>query len=205
MRKVALISSTTMLMAGVLLAGSWSQAAERLPELQPGAQAPNFTLTDAVSGKKVSLSDYSGKIVVLEWTNPQCPFVQRHYKEGTMTGLADKYKEKGVVWLAIDSNSSETADDNRKFAQENHLPYPVLDDSASSVAKSYRARSTPDMFIIDKEGKLAYQGAIDNDPDGEKGAARVNYVDQALTELLAGKSVSTPETKSYGCGVHYAS
>jgi len=202
MRKFVPILTLAALASIVFVAWGPSRAAEKAAA-GVGSAAPNFSLTDT-NGKKVSLADYAGKIVVLEWTNPDCPFVQRHYKAGTMTGLAEKYKDKGVAWLAIDSNEGQTLDDNRKWVAENHLPYPMLDDSKSIAARAFQAKSTPDMFIIDKDGKIAYSGAIDNDRDGEKGDSRVNYVAKALDELLAGKPVSTPETKSYGCGVHYA-
>jgi peroxiredoxin len=202
MRK--LVPVVSLVLAAVAFA-AWGQsrAAEQAAPAGVGSVAPNFSLTDA-NGRKVSLADYAGKIVVLEWTNPDCPFVQRHYKAGTMIGLADKYSSKHVVWLAVDSNESQTLADNRKWVQENHIPYPMLDDSKSTVARAYAAKSTPDMFIIDKDGKIAYSGAIDNDPDGDKGTSRVNYVAKALDELLAGKVASVPETKSYGCSVHYA-
>jgi peroxiredoxin len=202
MRKFVAVLSLTALSAVMFFAWGQSRAAEKAPA-GVGSAAPNFSLTDT-GGKKINLADYAGKIVVLEWTNPDCPFVQRHYKAGTMTGLAEKYKDKGVAWLAVDSNQGQTLDDDRKWVSDNHLPYPMLDDSKSTVARAYGAKSTPDMFIIDKDGKIAYSGAIDNDPDGEKETGRVNYVAQALDELLAGKPVSTPETRSYGCGVHYA-
>ena len=166
-----------------------------------GSPAPEFSLKDQ-NGNPVKLSDFKGKIVVLEWTNPECPFVQRHYKAKTMTHLAQQYKDKGVVWLAINSNSGDTTTVNRHWAQENHLAYPILEDSKGIVGKEYGAKSTPTMAIIDKTGKLVYRGGIDNDPDGDK-SDRVNYVQKALDEVLAGKSVSEPVTKSYGCGVHY--
>jgi peroxiredoxin len=119
-----------------------------------------------------------------------------------MTKLASQYKDKGVVWIAINSTQGNSVATNLEWAQKNHLAYPILDDSDGTVAGEFRAKSTPDMFIINQDGKLAYSGGIDNDPDGDN-PHRINYVSKALDELLAGKSVSTPETKSYGCGVHY--
>ena len=168
-----------------------------------GDKAPGFSLTDQ-SGKSVSLGDYSGKIVVLEWTNPECPFVQRHYEEKTMPTLAATYVPKGVVWLAINSGGDATTAIDKKWSDHNHLTYPVLDDASGRVGKSFGARSTPHLFIINTDGTLAYRGGIDNDPDGDKPvSSRVNYVQKALDELLAGKPVSIAETKSYGCGVDY--
>jgi peroxiredoxin len=166
-----------------------------------GSAAPGFTLKDQ-DGKAVSLSDYKDKIVVLEWFNEGCPYVARHIKAGTMNSLATSYKDKGVVWLAIKTNEGGTCDANKKVVAEAKLAYTLLNDDQGGVARSYAPKSTPHMFIIDKSGKLAYTGAIDDDPDGDK-AKPVNYVAKALNELLAGGSVSTPETKAYGCGVKY--
>jgi peroxiredoxin len=161
-------------------------------------KATAFTLEN-VDGKKVSLSDFAGKTVVLEWGNPHCPPWMRVHKAGTFKTLAEKYKDKGVVWLQINSNRGSDREKNRKFAQEEKLTFPYLDDHTQEVAKAYGAKRTPHMFIIDKSGVIVYEGAIDDDPPGKKEAdKRINYVDQALTELLAGKPVSVPLTKPYG-------
>ena len=165
-------------------------------------KAPAFTLED-VDGKKVSLSDFADKIVVLEWMNPGCPIWARHHKAGTFRTLAEKYKDKGVVWLAINSTNSADKEKNKNFAETEKVPYPILDDHEGTVGKAYGAKTSPHMFVIDKHGRLAYQGAIDDDPAGEK-ENPLNYVDQALTELLAGKAVSVPKTEPYGCSVKYA-
>lgn len=167
-----------------------------------GQKAPSFILKDA-NGKSVSLSDYTGKVVVLEWTNPYCPFVQRHYREHTMTNLASEFGPQGVTWLAINSTSNQTDAQDETWSKKNHLDYPVLNDSSGKVGKEYGAKTTPDMYIINANGKLVYSGGIDNDPRGDKGASRVNYVKKALTETLAGKPVTTPMSKPYGCNVHY--
>jgi peroxiredoxin len=193
--------AAAFVMATMLISLSTAPA-ESQPELKIGQHAPNFTLKDQ-DGRSISLADYSGKIIVLEWTNPACPFVRRHYREHTMTALADQYKSRGVAWLAINSTEGDTQAVNKKFAGQNHIPYSVLDDSRGGVAAKYRAKSTPDMFIINKAGVLVYCGAIDNDINGHN-AHRLNYVKKALDEVLAGKPVSIPQTKSYGCGVHYA-
>jgi len=161
-------------------------------------KAPAFTLEN-VDGKKVSLSDFAGKTVVLEWANPGCPPWARLQKEGIYQALAAKYKDKGVVWLSINSNRNSSGEKNRKYAEEQKLPFPYLDDHAQEVAKAYGAKCTPHMFIIDKTGTIAYEGAIDDDPPGKKPKdERKNYIDQALTELLAGTPVSQPLTKPYG-------
>jgi peroxiredoxin len=168
-----------------------------------GQAAPQFTLQND-DGSPVSLSSYSGKIVVLEWTNPECPYVQRHYQEHTMTTLAAKYQPQNVVWVAINSTHDVTNADDKTWATEQGISYPILNDSAGNVGHSYGATNTPEMYIISKDGTLLYKGAIDNDRDGDKGSAKINYVDQALSEILAGKPVSVPLTKPYGCTVHYA-
>ena len=186
----------------VLMLVSFSLARSARSPIKVGEAAPDFDLKDS-NRKTVRLSDYKGKIIVLEWTNPACPFVQRHYREHTMTDLASEYKDKGVVWLAINSGSDDGIAVNKAWVAKNHLAYSVLDDSKGTVGKEYGAKSTPHMFIIDRDGKLAYAGGIDNDPEGDN-PHRVHYVKKALDELLAGQSVSTPVTKSYGCGVHYA-
>lgn len=176
-------------------------ADEKKPAAKLGAEAPGFTLDDQ-NGKSVSLSDYKGKIVVLEWVNKDCPIYSRVAKSKTTALLADKWKDKDVVVLGIDSTAAHTADDRKKTVEQFSLPYPVLNDASGVVGHTYDARTTPHMFIIDKKGALVYMGAIDNDPQGNK-TDRVNYVDKALTELVAGQSVSTAETKPYGCSVKY--
>ena len=167
-----------------------------------GDPAPAFTLTDT-AGDEVSLSDYSGKVVVLEWLNPDCPFVQRHYKAGTMKNLAAKYGAQGVVWLTINSTKYMDAAANAKFRAANDLPYPVLVDQSGEVGHLYGAMTTPHMYVIDGGGRLVYIGAIDDDPRGNKGGPATNYVSAALDEVLAGTAVSTAETKPYGCSVKY--
>ena len=169
-------------------------------------KAPDFTLK-TFDGKEVSLSDYAGKIVVLEWFNNECPFVRYHYeKAGTMVELAKKYGAKNVVWLAINSTSHTTAEKNLEFARKYELPYAILDDRSGKVGRAYGAANTPHMFIIDSAGYIVYDGAIDNAPMGEpaEGQQVVNYVDKALAELTAGRKVSIAKTKPYGCSVKYA-
>jgi peroxiredoxin len=167
-----------------------------------GQPAPEFKLDDQ-NGKPVALSDHKGKIVVLEWTNKDCPFVVRHLKAKTSATLAEKYKGNDVVWLAIDSTSTHNTATNAQTVKDNNLSFPILNDSQGTVGKQYGAKTTPHMYVIAKDGTLAYMGAMDDNADGKK-AETVNYVAKALDELIAGKSVSTPETKSYGCSVKYA-
>jgi peroxiredoxin len=166
-----------------------------------GAAAPNFTLTDT-AGNEMSLSDFAGKVVVLEWVNPDCPFVQRHYKAGTMKNLATTYGAEGVVWLTINSTNYMDASANAAFKTANGLPYPILVDQSGEVGHLYGAATTPHMYVIDGGGTLVYIGAIDDDPRGSSDDPK-NYVAAALDEVLAGEAVATAETKPYGCSVKY--
>lgn len=169
-------------------------------------KAPAFTLKN-YDGQEIKLSDYKGKIVVLEWFNYECPFVIYHYdQKSTMVDLANKYKDKNVVWLAINSTKHLTAEKNKQFATTHNLPYPILDDHTGEVGRAYGATNTPHMFIIDGQGNIVYEGAIDNAPLGKtpEGQQLINYVDKALTELTAGKKVTQALTKPYGCTVKYA-
>ena len=180
--------------------------AGRLDQAGPRVRrAAEFELT-AFDGRKVKLSDYKDQIVVLEWLNPECPYTRYHYETArTMIETARKYRDKGVVWLAVNSSVKTTPEANRAFAAQYKLPYPILDDRSGDTARRYGARTTPHLFIIDKEGRIAYDGAIDNAPLDKPEAAtgKTNYVDKALAELTAGRKVSLPNTPPYGTPVKY--
>ncbi len=165
-----------------------------------GHAAPDFELIDH-NGNVHELSDYRGKTVVLEWTNPQCPFVVRHYEADTMTDMAREHDD--VVWLSIDSSHFVTAESASKWAKKEDIPYPILLDASGEVGRMYNARTTPHMFVIDPEGTLVYDGAIDDDPRG-KSDAPTNYVAAALKASMNGKTVETATSKPYGCSVKYA-
>ena len=180
-------------------------ACSRAAETAVGAPAPDFSLTD-LAGKVHRLADYRGRVVVLEWINPNCPFSRRHAEEGTMTRTAAAHSD--VVWLAINSTAKDhrdflTAEQHAKYDQEHGVNYPVLVDSDGKVGHAYGASTTPHMFVVDEQGKVIYRGAIDDDPYG-KGKQRTNYVDGALAEHAAGKPVDPASTKSYGCSVKYS-
>ena len=187
------------LLATLALAISFANA-----QAKPGADAPAFSLTDT-NGQTQSLADAKGKIVVLEWINPTCPYVQRHYNLKTMSNLASANSD--VVWMAIATGKTADADALKKFASEHSISNPILLDKDGAVAKAYGAKATPHMFVIDKDGKLAYAGAIDSAPSDDPSApmkdGTTNYVEKAIKEIKAGSSVSTPETQEYGCGVKY--
>jgi peroxiredoxin len=202
MRKIYTASiALVTLVALACMTRAWATeaAADGVPV---GGKAPDFTLQDQ-NGKPVSLSAFSGKIVVLEWTNPNCPFVQRVYSQKTMQKLDDEYASKGVVWLAINSSAGATSDSDKQWASTQSITYPILIDTDTAVAKAFHATNTPDMFVIGTSGNVLYEGAITNDPYGDKTDGVINYVGQALDETLAGKPVSVPQTKAWGCTVHY--
>lgn len=171
-----------------------------------GDAAPAFELT-GTDGKTYSLADLKGKTVVLEWINPNCPFSVRHADEKTMVETAGKHSE--VVWLAVNSTRQGHSDylepaAHLAYNKTKGIDYPVLYDSSGTVGHAYDARTTPHMFIIDEQGKLIYNGAIDNDPSGRTGKAeRVNYVDGGLAADAGGKSPEPATTKPYGCNVKY--
>jgi peroxiredoxin len=167
-------------------------------------KAPDFTLS-TFDGKPVKLSDYRGKTVVLEWMNTECPFSRYHYAtKPTMVELAKKYKNQNVVWLTINSTSHTTPQINHDFVKQYKIQSPILDDRSGKVGKEYGAKTTPHIFIVNARGNIVYEGAIDNAPVGKvEGDEYVNYVDKALLEIIGGKAVSIPKTKSYGCSVKY--
>lgn len=177
-----------------------------------GSAAPDFSAPDA-NGKTQSLSQYKGKYVVLEWFNPECPFVKKHYGSDNMQKLQAEYTGKGVVWLTIDSNASGTegnltADQAQKIINSwKTKQTALLLDPESKVAKLYGAKNTPNMVVISPEGKIVYEGAIDSkaSPNPADIPTSTNYVKSALDESLAGKPVSNAQTKPYGCSVKYKS
>ncbi|MDB5105182.1 MAG: Peroxiredoxin [Fibrobacteres bacterium] len=177
---------------------------------RPGASAPDFTLPDA-AGKNHSLSQYRGKWVVLEWVNYDCPFVKKHYGSGNMQKLQKASRDKGAVWLSINSSAPgkqghfEGAELAKRMAEGKAQPDAYLLDPDGKVGMEYKAKTTPTMFVINPEGKVVYAGAIDDkaSTDQEDIATAKNYVQAALDAGMAGKTVETASTQSYGCGVKY--
>jgi len=169
-----------------------------------GEVAPDFAIKD-VYGKGYTLSEFKGRIIVLEWLNPACPFSKARHEDKTMQNTYARYAGKGVIWLGIDSSHFAKAEAVRVHMAEKHLNYPVLLDADGKVGQQYGAKTTPHMFVIDKAGKLVYSGAIDDDAGGGKSEKEtVNYVALAIDSLLAGKDIPKPQTRSYGCSVKYA-
>ncbi len=173
-----------------------------------GQAAPAFSLT-AVDGSTHSLEQYKGKVVVLEWFNPDCPFVKKHHQHNkTMKELAARYADRDVVWLAINSGAEGKQgagqERNARAVREYGIEYPMLLDPTGATGRAYGAVCTPHMFVIDAQGVLRYQGAIDDDRDARQ-LGRTNYVAQALDAVLGGQPVETAETRPYGCSVKYGS
>jgi peroxiredoxin len=176
----------------------------------PGQPAPAFKGTD-VNGKPVSLADFKGKYVVLEWNNPSCPFVMKHYDSGNMQALQKRYGADNVAWVAVNSTSdmhSEYMTPEKLaawFRQQNAAPSAVLVDSKGEIARAYGAKVTPHMFVIDPKGTVVYAGAIDDkrssNPADVKSAT--NYVSAALADARNGKPVTTAASNAYGCSIKY--
>lgn len=198
------------LVAAALAAALFSTSAQAKPEI--GKAAPEFEAVDA-SGKTWKLSELRGKTVVLEWTNDGCPYVQKHYKSGNMQALQKAASSDGVVWLTVassaegaqgylDSEGAKTFKSSLKAE-----PSAILLDANGSVGKAYAAEVTPHMYVIDKNGALAFMGGIDNNPSADpatiKGAK--NHVRAALDDLKAGKAVAEAITRPYGCSIKYKS
>jgi peroxiredoxin len=175
-----------------------------------GSTAPDFSLTDS-KGKTQTVSQYKGKYVVLEWFNPECPFVKKHYGSGNMQKLQEEFTGKGVVWLSIDSSApglegNLTADQaNAKMTEWKTKQTAFVLDPEGKAGRTYGAKNTPHMFVINPEGKIVYEGAIDSKatPNPADIASSTNYVKVALDESLGGKPVSNANTKPYGCSVKY--
>lgn len=171
-----------------------------------GAKAPDFKLVDT-KGNDRSLSDYKDKIIVLEWINPECEFVSNIYRTKTMQNAYKDVKkiDKSIVWLAINSTAKTTAAVNNFWIQEYNIKYPILLDKNGAVAKTYSARRTPYMIVIDKEGILRYQGAIDdNNLMLKKPDEITNYVVNAVQQIVDGETVSPDSKKTYGCAIKQA-
>jgi peroxiredoxin len=194
------------LVAGLALFPGVLGAQDQPPAV--GSPAPDFQLT-GLDGNTHRFSDYMDKIVILEWTNPGCPVVQRHYRDGLMPALQKECLAKGAVWLVINSThpghaNFRTAEDLKKIYSDWKATFTAfLMDPNGTAGKALGAKTTPHLFIIDNRGKLAYNGAVDDDPQGTR-PDRVNYVKLALESLLKGEPVATTATKPYGCSVKCA-
>lgn len=196
---------STMALAAFLTTASTLNAS-----VKTGQAAPDFTLTDD-TGTSHNLSDFKGKFVVLEWTNHGCPFVKKFYSKGDMQAMQAKYTGKDVVWLSIVSSKEGaqgylTPDGSVKLRKDQDIKATArLLDTSGKVGRTYGAKTTPHMFVINPEGTLIYQGAIDSkrSPRQSDIASAENYVASALDAAMAGKPVAKTDTQPYGCGVKY--
>ena len=199
--KKPLLAATLALAAGAVLAAA-----------SVGQPAPAFTVVDT-SGKTVSLADFKGRHVVLEWVNPGCPYVVKHYGSANMQGTQKEAVAKGVVWLAVNSTTPDHGDYKAPAAmaqwmqQHKAAATATLIDADGKVGRAYGARTTPHMYIVDPKGVLVYAGGIDDKPTSNAAdiAVATNHVKVALTQALAGKPVSLATTRPYGCSVKYSS
>lgn len=177
----------------------------------PGKAAPAFTLTD-LDGRKVQLADLRGKFVVLEWNNPSCPFVQKHYSSGNMQSLQKRFTSEGVQWIVINSTAEshpehlQPAELKAWLARQGAAPSLAALDAEGTVARAYAAKVTPHMFVIDPNGVLVYAGAIDDRRTANVADVKTaqNYVVQAFSDLRAGRPVSAASTNAYGCTIKFA-
>jgi len=191
---------------GILASPAWGAGVAKV-----GETAPAFN-TAATNGRSVSLADQRGKIVILEWTNHDCPYVRKHYDSGNMQTLQKEITAQGVVWLTLISSSPGTQgyvspkEADELTASRKANPTAVLLDPTGAVGKAYGATNTPHMYIVDKAGLLVYAGAIDDRPTTRRADVQgaQNYVRAALEDMAAGRAVQTPVTRAYGCTVKYA-
>jgi peroxiredoxin len=187
----------------ITLSGLVLTCALALADAEVGKAAPDFTVTD-VNGKAHKLSDYKGKIVVLESFNLDCPYVANHYNTGAMQELQGNLTGKDVAWLTVNSSYDDAAKAKKEVADKK-IKSTVVYDPAGKIGKAYGFKTTPHMVVIGKDGKVAYNGAIDDkaETEGDPRAAK-NYVKDAVAKLQAGQPVAVTKTKPYGCGVKYA-
>jgi peroxiredoxin len=207
-------SIKTLMIAAVAAIGIFAvEKATAVPPMaaaKVGEQAPNFTALD-IAGKTVRLGDYAGKTIVLEWTNDGCPFVGKHYDSGNMQALQQKYTANGVVWLTIASSAPgeqgyvTPAEAKADLTRWRAAPTDFLLDPDGGVGRLYDARATPNMVVIDRAGRIAYMGAIDDKPSTHLADVKTahNYVAAALDALSAGQPVAIASTRAYGCSIKY--
>jgi len=201
----------TKLRSSIFRAGFVLALAATALAVRVGEPAPGFTAVDS-NGKTQKLSDYKGKYVVLEWHNQGCPYTKKHYESGNMQHLQKEWTAKGVVWFTVISSAPGTqgfvtpSQENDYLKQTSAVPTAVLMDPEGTLGKLYDAKTTPHMYIIDPQGTLVYNGAIDDKPTSDQADIKTskNYVSAALSEALAGKPITDAATRPYGCTVKYA-
>jgi alkyl hydroperoxide reductase subunit AhpC len=209
---MTMFDSTTATLVRRLVAGAafGLMAAGVSAQAVPGQPAPDFTLT-SVDGKKVNLADFRGRYVVLEWNNPHCPFVVKHYGSGNMQSLQKRFTAENVAWLTINSTNASHSEYMAPavlagwMKEQGAAPTAVMLDADGKVGRAFGARATPHMYVIDPKGTLVYAGAIDDKRSANAADVKIanNYVVQALTEARAGKALTAASTTAYGCSIKY--
>jgi peroxiredoxin len=203
-------SATRIAMLALLALLGHAATADAAPAV--GQPAPDFTAV-STDGKPVALADLRGRTVVLEWTNHECPFVQRHYSSGNMQALQKEATAADVIWLTVISSAPgeqghvSAAEADRLTGSRGAAPTAVIRDETGAIGRAYEAKTTPHMYIIDPAGILVYMGAIDDQPRNAGATPREanNYVRAALTAVKAGQPVAMAVTQPYGCSVKYGS
>ncbi len=199
----------TLALVGVTLAGDYKDKDHKKQKedlAKIGEPAPMFSGTTA-DGRQIDLAQLieQDKIVVLEWFNPDCPYVKKVYEKTTlMNDLAAQYGSENIAWVAINSSHYADADYNRKWAEKWNISHPIVVDQSGEIGKMYGAKTTPHMYVINSDGTLVYDGAIDDNPTPSPRDETTNYVQLALQQVMADEAVATPQTKPYGCSVKYA-
>lgn len=214
MSRRVMLAGGAVLVAGALGVGAFllNSGGEAVASVATGAAAPAFSVQDA-TGATRTLAEFRGRTVVLEWTNHGCPYVRKHYESGNMQGLQQEAASDGVVWLQVISSAPgeqghlDGAGARARVQTDNAHPTATLLDPSGAMGRAYGARNTPHMYVINGEGRLVYQGAIDDRPSARPSTLEgaTNYVRAALSDIEAGRAVATPETTPYGCSVKYAS
>lgn len=210
MRTFSLLCVSALMLAGLSMTGCSKANSAEMGNPTIGQAAPDFTLVDS-NGKTHTLASFKGKHVVLEWLNHGCPYVKKHYSGGNMQAMQAEFVGKDVVWLSIISSAegkqgySTPEKANKDAADKGAKATAILLDPKGDVGKLYGAKTTPHMFVVNPTGMLVYKGAIDSvkSADADDIAGATNYVREALAASMAGKPVTTAETKPYGCSVKY--
>lgn len=209
--KRAALFGAAVLGAGALAGAAFMFGGDAEAAIETGAQAPAFSVQDA-NGATRTLGEFAGQTVVLEWTNHGCPYVRKHYDSGNMQALQQEAAADGIVWLQVISSAPgeqghlDAAGALARVETDNASPAATLLDPSGAMGRAYGARTTPHMYIVNGDGVLVYQGAIDDRPSARASSLEgaTNYVRAALEDLAAGRAVQVPETTAYGCNVKYA-
>lgn len=210
-RRNLLLGAGAVIIAGAIGTGVLLNSGPAVASVETGAAAPAFSVRDA-SGATRTLAEFSGRTVILEWTNHGCPYVRKHYDAGNMQALQRETTADGIVWLQVISSAPgeqghlDGAGALARVQTDNAAPSATLLDASGAMGRAYGALNTPQMFIISPQGRVLYQGAIDDRPSARPASLEgaTNYVRAALADIEAGRAVAVAQTTPYGCAVKYA-